>query len=93
MLYLLAVSLTLCYISISGGGWANKMSPKTQNRFIVGSFCLAGLYRLVQGKWLTSQMWDRYINNNHPISDASLVDTVMLHHAISTNNYIKIAYL
>ena len=78
---------------MSEGGWANKLSPKTQNRFIVDSFGLAGLYRLVWGKWLTDQMWDRYISKNHHISDVSLVDAVMLQHTVSTNNEIKTAYL
>ena len=74
---------------MSGGGWANKLSPKTQNRFIVNGFCLEALYCLVQGKWLTDQMWDRCINKNNPLSDASLVDAVMLNHAVSKNNEIK----
>ena len=77
---------------MSGGGWAKKMLPKTQNWFIVNIFILAGLYRLVQGKWLISQMWDRYIKKNHPLSDASLFDSVMLHHAVSKNNEIRITY-
>ena len=80
MLSLLGFSLTLCYISMSGSGWAKKLSPKNQNWFIVDSFCLAGFYCLVQGKWLTDKMWARYTNKNHPLSDAYLVDTVMLHH-------------
>ena len=33
--------------------------------------------------WLTAQTWARYINKNHPLSDSSLVDAVMLHHAVS----------
>ena len=89
MLYLLEVSLTLCYISMSGGVWAKKPSSKKQNRFIVGCFCLAGLYRLFRGKWLTAQIWALDINNNHPLLDASLVDAVILHHAVSKNNKIK----
>ena len=56
-------------------------------------FCLTGLYCLVRGKWLTAQMWDRYINNNNPLSDASILDVVMLQHAVSKNNEIKITYL
>ena len=78
---------------MSGVGWAKKLSPKTQNPFIFGSFLLAGLYRLVRSKWLTAQMCDRYINKNHHISDASFVDAVVLHHTVSTNNEIKITYL
>ena len=74
-------------------GRENKLSQKTQNRFIFDSFCLAGLYRLVRCKWLTAQMWDRYINNNHPLSDDSLAYSVMLHHDVSTKNEIKITYL
>ena len=30
-----------------------------------------------------AQMWDRYINKNHTIYDASLVDYGMLHQAVS----------
>ena len=78
---------------MSGEGWTKKLPPKTQNRFIVDSFRLAGLDRLVRGRWLTAQVWDRYINKNHPLSDDSRVDAVMLHHAVSTNNEIKITYL
>ena len=66
-----------------------KLPPKTHNRFIVNSFCLAGLDHLIWGKWLTSQIWARYINKNHPISYDSLVDAAMLHHDASTNNEIK----
>ena len=76
-----------------GEVWANKLSPKNQNWFIVDSFCLTGLYRLVWGKWLAAKMWARYINNNHLLSDDSLVDTEMLHHYVATNNKIKITYL
>ena len=83
---MLEVSLALCYISMSGGGWAKKLSPKILNPFIFDSFFLAGLYRLFWGKWLTAQMWAHYINNNHPILYASLVDAVMLYHAVSKNN-------
>ena len=75
-----------------GEGWGKKLPPKMQNRFIVDSFCLAGLDRLVQVRWLTNQMWSRYVNKKHPLSDASLVDAAMLHHAVSTNNEIKITY-
>ena len=82
MLYFLAVSLKLCWISMSGGRQAKKLSQKTQNRLIVDIFLLAGLYRLVQGKWSTAQMWARYINKNNPLLDASYVDAVMLHHAV-----------
>ena len=76
-----------------GGGRANKLSPKIQNWFIVGSFCLEGLYRIVWSKWLAAQIWARCINHNHPLSDASLVDDVMLHHDVANNNEIKITYL
>ena len=38
---------------------------------------------MVQGKWLTAQMWDRCTNKNNPLSDSSLVDDVVLHHAVS----------
>ena len=38
---------------------------------------------MVLGKWLTDQMCSCYIKKNHPISDSSLVDAVMLHHAVS----------
>ena len=93
MLSLLEVSLTLSCISMAGGGWAKKLLPKTHNRFNVNSFCLAGLYYLVWGKWLTALMWPCYTNKNHTLSDASLVDTMMLHHAVSKNNEIKITYL
>ena len=65
MLTLLVVSLTLYLINMTGGVWANKLLPKTQNQFIVASFTLVGLDRLVPGKWLTSHMWYRYINKNH----------------------------
>ena len=74
---------------MSGGGWEKKMSPKTHNRFIFDSFYLAGLYRLVRGKWLTAQMWAYYINKNNSLSDDPLLDDVMLHHAVSKINEIK----
>ena len=38
---------------------------------------------MVRGKRLTAHMWDRYIKKNHPLSNSSLVDSVMLHHAAS----------
>ena len=63
-----------------GEAWAKKLLPKMQNRFIVDIFCLAGLDRLVWGKWLTVQMWAHYINKKHPILYAYLFDAVMLHH-------------
>ena len=66
-----------------GGGWAKKLPPKTQNQSIIDFFRLAGLDHLIQGKWLTSQMWDGYIHKNHPFSDASLVDSDMSHHDLS----------
>ena len=37
---------------------------------------------MVWGKWLMDQMWDRYIIKNHHISDSSLVDAIMLNHAV-----------
>ena len=89
MLSLSEVSLTLCQISMSGEGWRKKLTPKTQNQFIVESFRLAVLDRLVQGKFLTAQMWACYINKSHPLSDASFVDAAMLHNSVSTNNKIK----
>ena len=70
-----------------------KIPSKTQNCFIVGSFLLAFLECLVRGKCLTAQMWAYYINRNHPITYASLVDAVMLHHYVSTNNETKTTYL
>ena len=48
---------------------------------------------MVWGKWLTDQMWARYINNNHPFSDSSLVDAVMLHHAVSYDPTLRNLYL
>ena len=38
MLPLLAVSLILCLVSMSGKGWAKKAPPRTQNYFIITSF-------------------------------------------------------
>ena len=38
-------------------------------------------------------MRDRYINKNHPISDYSLVRTVMLHHAVSYEPTLWHVYL
>ena len=38
MLTLLAVSLILCLASMSGEGWAKKLPPKIQNKFVVASF-------------------------------------------------------
>ena len=37
----------------------------------------------VRGKCLMAQMWGHYINKNHPLSNSSLVDAVMLHHSVS----------
>ena len=78
---------------LAGGEWTKKLLPKMHNRFIVNSFCLVSFYRLVWVKWLTAQMWAHYINKNHPLSDASIVDAVMLHHDGSTNDEIKVIYL
>ena len=75
-----------------GWGWEKKIPQKIKNRFIVNSFCLAGLDRLVQGKWLAAHMWDRYINKNHPLLDVSLFDAAMLHNSMSANNEIQITY-
>ena len=72
--------------------WFIKLSVYQVSYVAVGSIVLAGLYRLVWGKLFTAHIWDRFINNNHPLSDASLVDDVMLHHAVSNNNEIKITY-
>ena len=44
---------------------------------------------MIRGKWLTAQIWDRYINNNHPLSDYSLVDAVMKHHAVSYDQTLR----
>ena len=59
------------------------------NWFIVNSVCLAGLNRRVWGKWLKSQMWSRYNNNNHPLSYASLVDATILHHDMSYDSTLQ----
>ena len=40
---------------------------------------------MVRCKWLMAQMWDHYINKNHPLSYSSLVDSVMLHHDVPYN--------
>ena len=40
MLTLLAVSLILCLVSISGEGWAKKLPPKMHNRSVFASFLL-----------------------------------------------------
>ena len=44
---------------------------------------------MVRGKWLTSQMWDCYINKNNHLSDSSLVDAVMLHRYVSYYSTIR----
>ena len=44
---------------------------------------------MVRGKWLTAQMWARYINKNHPISSSSNFDSGMLHHAVSYNPTLR----
>ena len=74
---------------MSGGVWAKKLPPKTHNWFIVDSFCLSGLDRLVWGKCFTYQMWARYIKNNHPLSDSSLVEAAMLNHALSYDTTLR----
>ena len=38
-------------------------------------------------------MWVRYINNNHPILDSSLVDAVMFHHATLYDPTLQHVYL
>ena len=76
-------SCKLCFIIVTGEGWVKKLPPKTHNWFIVASFCLVGLDRLVPGKCLTSYMWSRYIKKNHIISYAYFVDATMLHNAVS----------
>ena len=38
---------------------------------------------MVLGKWFTDQMWDRYINKNHPLSYLSLINALILHHDMS----------
>ena len=45
------------------------------------------------GKWLTAQMWDGYINKNHPLSDASPFDATMLHHDVSYDPTLRNIYL
>ena len=74
---------------MSGKGWAKKLLPKTDNRWNVDHFRLAGLDCLVLGKWLTDHMWGHCVNKNHTLSYSSLVDTAMLHHSVSNNNKIK----
>ena len=98
MLSLSEVSVTLCYIRMSGEVQAKKLHPKIQNRFIVDwlivdSFCLAGLDRIVWGKGLIGHMWACYINKNHPLSDASIVDTTMEHHDVLYNPTLQHIYL
>ena len=44
---------------------------------------------MVQGKWLMDQMWSRYINKNHPLSDSSLVNSVMLHHSVPYDTTLR----
>ena len=39
------------------------------------------------------QMWAHYINENHPLSDSSLVDTVMLHHTVPYDPTLQHVYL
>ena len=46
------VCFTLCLISMSGEIWEKKLLPKMQNWFIVASFHLTVLDRLIWGKWL-----------------------------------------
>ena len=41
MLLLLAVSLILCLVSVSGEGWAKKLPPKMCNKFILTSLYLS----------------------------------------------------
>ena len=44
---------------------------------------------MVWGKWLKTQIWACCINKNHPLSDSSLVDTVMLNHAVSYDPILR----
>ena len=44
---------------------------------------------MIPGKWLTDQMWSHYTNKNHPLSDDSLVETLMLHHYMSYYQTLK----
>ena len=44
---------------------------------------------MVWGKLLTAQMWARYINKKHPLSDSFLVDDVMLHHDVSYDTTLR----
>ena len=48
---------------------------------------------MVRVKWLLAQMWDRYINKNHPLLDSPLVDVAMLHHAASYDPTLQHLYL
>ena len=48
---------------------------------------------MVWGKWSMAQMWARYINKNHPISDSSLVDAVILHHAVLYDLILQHLYI
>ena len=59
------------------GGMDGETSAKNAESFF-DSFRLARLDHLARGKWLTAQMWARYLNNNDYISDYSLVGAVML---------------
>ena len=38
---------------------------------------------MVRGKWLTARMLVRYTNKKYILSCISLIDAVMLHHAVS----------
>ena len=40
MLPLLAISLILGWVSMSGKVWEEKLPPKTRNEFVAASFCL-----------------------------------------------------
>ena len=48
---------------------------------------------MVRVNWLTSHMWDRCINKKHPLPYYLLVDTVVLHHAMSYDPTLQHLYL
>ena len=49
MLCLLAVSLILCFFSISGEVWVEKLLPKMRNEFVVTSFGLKFFENIAHG--------------------------------------------
>ena len=48
---------------------------------------------MLQGKWFKNQIWYRYINKNHHLSDYSLIDGMMLHRAVSYDPTLWHVYL